>query len=724
MNLVIVESPAKSKTIEKYLGKDYKVLASFGHVRDLPEKSLGIDVKNNYAPEYGVLAKAKKTISALKEYSKTAKIIYLATDLDREGEAISWHLTYALGLKANDPRVKRIVFNEITKTAVEKAIANPRTIDINLVDAQQARRVLDRLVGYKLSPLLWKKVKTGLSAGRVQSVAVRMVVEREREIEAFVPVEYWMLGANLTKINQKQIFKAMLSNIDGKDVKKFDIKTSEQANDIEKQLTDAKYQVIEIEKRESIRKPAAPFTTSTLQMEASRRLGFSPKQTMMVAQKLYESGKITYMRTDSTNLSVDALAAIREAITVQFGADYLMDKGRNFQTKTKHAQEAHEAIRPTHFNEMRGSEDGREQRLYELIWKRTVASQMKDAIFDVVTAKIAATAAAHKFIFTASGETMRFDGFMKLYLEATDDDAEGVESKLPKLTENEELDFSSLIKDQKFTEPPKRYTEATLVKKMENLGIGRPSTYAPTLDTIQNRGYVELREKKFWPTDIARIVTDLLVNYFDKVVDYKFTAKMEDEFDDIAEGKQIWTKVIDAFYKPFEKTLEERSKDLNKSDIMPVELLDEKCPECGEQLAMKHGRYGKFIACSSYPKCKYSRPLDSKSDEKLEVLNSDGKTESIEEAEASVCEKCGGKMVLKEGRFGKFLACEKYPECKNTKAVVAKTDVECPECHQGELVERRTRKGKIFWSCSRYPECKYATWNKPVKAEEASQSDK
>ncbi len=720
MNLVIVESPAKSKTIEKYLGKDYKVLASFGHVRDLPEKELGIDTDNNYKPDYKILAKAKKTISALKEYSKNAQNIYLATDLDREGEAISWHLTFALGIKQSDPRLRRIVFNEITKTAVEKAIANPRSLDLNLVDAQQARRVLDRLVGYKLSPLLWKKVKPGLSAGRVQSVAVRLVVEKEREIEAFIPVEFWLLGANLSKINAKQSFKAILTQADGKEVKKFDIKTKEAADQIELQLSGASYQVIKIEKKESIRKPSAPFTTSTLQMEASTRLGFSPKQTMMLAQKLYESGNITYMRTDSINLSIEAKAAIKSVILDQFGDKYL-SSGRIFQTKTKHAQEAHEAIRPTHFENMRGSEDGREQRLYELIWKRTVASQMTDAIFDVATAKIEASANDKIFGFSASGEILRFDGFMKLYLEATDEDTDINLSKLPALSEGELLNFLSLIKDQKFTEPPKRYTEATLVKKLENLGIGRPSTYAPTLDTIQQRGYVELMEKKFCPTEIGKIVNDLLVKHFEKVVDYKFTAKMEDEFDEVAEGKLEWQKAIDEFYRPFEKNLEIKNTEINKNDVMPVELLEEKCPTCGEFLAIKHGRFGKFIACSAYPKCKYSRPLEKTNSADLQVIGADGETGSLDQAELEKCEKCGGKMVLKEGRFGRFLACEKYPECKNTKAVVTKTNVKCPECGNGELVERRTKKGKIFWSCSRYPECKHATWNKPEnKAEEVS----
>ncbi|MDO8443925.1 MAG: type I DNA topoisomerase, partial [bacterium] len=479
MNLVIVESPAKAKTIEKYLGSDFKVMASYGHVRDLPQKSLGIDLKKNYEPEYEILSKAKKTVSTLKAIAAKSDQIYLATDLDREGEAISWHLAAALNLAKSD-KTKRIVFNEITKSAVERAVKNPRSIDIKLVDAQQARRVLDRLVGYKLSPLLWKKVKKGLSAGRVQSVAVRLVVEKEREIEKFKPVEYWILGVKLSQKENKLVFPAYLTEIDGKSVTKYDIKTKPQANQISADLDGTDYTVLEVKHDDLIRTPAAPFTTSTLQMEASRKLGFSPKQTMMLAQQLYESGHITYMRTDSINLSSEAVSAIKKTVLKNYGEKYL-SSGRLYTTKTKHAQEAHEAIRPTHFDKLEVSDDRRGQKLYDLIWKRTVATQMSDAILDILTVRISAK--EKKYVFRASGEAIKFDGFIKVYQEGQDDEAETQVVKIPELKKDELLKFIDKIEDQKFTEPPKRYSEATLVKKLEGLGIGRPSTYAPTLET-------------------------------------------------------------------------------------------------------------------------------------------------------------------------------------------------------------------------------------------------
>ncbi|PIS07818.1 type I DNA topoisomerase [Candidatus Berkelbacteria bacterium CG10_big_fil_rev_8_21_14_0_10_43_13] len=711
MNLVIVESPAKAKTIEKYLGKDYKVLASFGHVRDLPQKSLGIDLKDNYKPEYEILPKAKKTIAGLKSIATKADIVYLATDLDREGEAISWHLAAALNLKKSAV-TKRIVFNEITKTAIEKAVKNPQEIDINLVDAQQARRVLDRLVGYKLSPLLWKKVKKGLSAGRVQSVTVRLVVEKEREIENFKPIEYWVLGVRLSQQGKELIFPAYLTEIDGKSVTKYDIKTKDQAGKITADLENSKYTVADVKHEDSIRKPAAPFATSTLQMEASRKLGFSPKQTMVLAQHLYEAGHITYMRTDSINLSSEAIGAIKKTILDNYGEKYLSATARIYATKTKHAQEAHEAIRPTHFDKLEVTNDRRGQKLYDLIWKRAVATQMSDAVLDILTVKIGAK--SDKYIFSAKGEAVKFDGFMKLYLEGHDEESETQVAKIPELKKAEELKYIEKIEEQKFTEPPKRYSEATLVKKLESLGIGRPSTYAPTLETIQQRGYVELVEKRFQPTDIGKIVTDLLVKHFTEVVDYKFTADMEDELDDIADGKRQWQKVIDEFYQPFAKNLKEKTKEIDKNDIMPVEKTGEKCPECDSELVIRHGRFGKFIACSNYPTCKYSRPLETKIElDNSEVTTENGGTESLKEAETEKCEKCGGKMILKEGRFGKFLACENYPKCKNTITIVGKTGIKCPKCEEGEVIERRTKRGRKFWGCSKYPKCDYASWEEP-----------
>lgn len=722
MNLVIVESPAKAKTIEKYLGKDYKVLASFGHVRDLPKKELGVDVASNYQPSYEIPSDSKKTVSALKKEQAKAKDIYLATDLDREGEAISWHILKALKLREDDKNVKRITFSEITSSALKKAVQNPRKIDMNLVDAQQARRVLDRLVGYKLSPLLWKKVKSGLSAGRVQSVAVRLVVEKEREIKGFKPEEFWVIAVILSKKQEELKFKAYLVEEDGKPVKKLDIKTEKDAKRIEKALQDAKYKVLSVDKNETLRNASAPFTTSTLQMESSRKLGVSVKQTMMLAQRLYEAGKITYMRTDSTNLSAEAVKEIRKVVEKEYGVKYLPESALKYASK-KRAQEAHEAIRPTHFNERKASEDSREQRLYDLIWKRAVASQMAPAKIEVIEARIAAQS-KEKLVFLARGESIKFDGFIKVYTEGRDDEVEEEKATIPELEKDEILDFHQFEKTQKFTEPPKRYTEATLVKKLESLGIGRPSTYAPTMSTIQDRGYVRLEDKRFFPEEIADIVTDLLVEHFPKVIDYKFTAHMEDEFDEIAEGKTKWQGVIDEFYQPFAENLKEKNKELDKKDIVPVKEIGEKCPECKKPLVERFGRFGKFIACSDYPNCKYSRPLENKKEMKNAVVaDDDGNTTKVSEAEGEKCEKCGGKMKLKEGRFGKFLACENYPKCKNTKTIVTDTKVKCPDCGEGTIIERRTKRGRTFWGCSRYPKCKYATWNDPNKKKQEESSE-
>lgn len=712
MNLIIVESPAKSKTIEKFLGKEYKVLASYGHVRDLPQKELGIDIKEEFTPTYVVSGKSKKIVSDIKKAETGAKILYLATDLDREGEAISWHLLEALKIKENNPKVKRIVFNEITKQAIERAIKNPRDLDMNLVDSQQARRILDRLVGYKLSPLLWKKVKSGLSAGRVQSVAVRLVVEREKEIKDFKPKEFWVIGANLSKIKDENIFATYLTEVAGKPISKFDIGTKKDADRIEKDLNGAKYQVLDINKKQIARIPSAPFTTSTLQMEASRKLGYSAKATMSLAQRLYEAGHISYMRTDSTNLSSEAINAARKIIEKDFGKKYLPEKSRLYKTKTKRAQEAHEAIRPSHFKKREVSEDSREQRLYELIWKRTIASQMNEAILNVLEVTIEAKN-KQVFKFMARGESIKFDGFIRVYTEGRDDDTEEETNGLiPELIVGEKLDFHDLIKSQKFTEPPKRYSEATLVKKLESLGIGRPSTYAPTLSTIQDRGYVELAEKRFSPTEIGTIVTNLLVEHFKEVVDYTFTANMEDDLDDIAEGKREWVPVIRDFYQEFEKNLKIKTKEIQKDDIMKPEKTNEKCPECKKPLVIKLGRFGKFMACTGYPECKFSKPLEL-NDKTQKVVEEGEKPLSVSKALDEKCEKCGGKMLMKEGRFGRFLACENYPKCKNTKTIATTTGIKCPECGEGELVEKRTKRGKMFWGCSHYPGCKYGTWENP-----------
>ncbi|HOX41345.1 MAG TPA: type I DNA topoisomerase, partial [bacterium] len=508
------------------------------------------------------------------------------------------------------------------------------------------------------------------------------------------------------------VFRAFLVEKGGKPVRKMDIKSKVQAEEIKNLLTDAKYSVLSVETKKSNRKPSAPFVTSTLQMEASRRLGYSAKQTMMLAQKLYEAGHITYMRTDSTSLSVEAVASAREAIKQKFGQDYLPATGIVYQTKSKRAQEAHEAIRPTHFDKEQVSDDRQEQRLYDLVWKRTLASQMKEAIFEIIEARIEASG-KDKFIFLAKGERMVFDGFIRLYAEAKDDESEESESTLPKLENNEDLRLVNLIADQKYTEPPKRFTEAMLVKKLESLEIGRPSTYAPTLSTIQDRGYVTLLEKKFSPTEIGEIVTDLLVKHFPKIVDYQFTANMENDFDEIASGERKWVPVIKDFYVPFEALLREKTAEIKKDDIIKPEETSEVCPECGKPLVIRLGRYGKFFACSGFPECKYSRPLENKIDPDTKVIDAGGETVALSAAEEEKCEKCGGKMVLKEGRFGAFLACENYPKCKNTKSLVTSTGMKCPECGEGEVIERRTKRGKRFWGCSRYPGCKYASWENP-----------
>jgi len=510
-----------------------------------------------------------------------------------------------------------------------------------------------------------------------------------------------------------------LTEIAGKSVSKFDISTEKIANEIDKDLKDAKYSVINIDKRESIRYPSAPFTTSTLQMEASRKLGYSAKATMSLAQRLYEAGHISYMRTDSTNLSTEAIKSARNIIEKEYGKKYLPSESRIYKTKAKRAQEAHEAIRPTHFENREVSGEYREQKLYDLIWKRTVATQMKEALFDVLQATIEAKN-DKTFKFLARGESIKFDGFIRVYTEGHDDDVEEEEAgTIPELVVGEKLDFHDLIKSQKFTEPPKRYSEATLVKKLESLGIGRPSTYAPTLSTIQDRGYVELVEKRFSPTEIGVIVTDLLVEHFKNIVDYDFTAKMEDDLDDIAEGKREWVPVIDEFYSDFEKVLKQKTKDVKKDDIMKPEETDEKCPDCKKPLVIKLGRFGKFMACTGYPECKFSKPLEPL-DKSQKVVDKEGEQVTISEALDEKCEKCGGKkMVMKEGKFGKFLACDNYPKCKNTKAIISSIGIKCPECGKAELVQKRTKRGKFFWGCSSYPACKYATWVNPKQEKPA-----
>lgn len=664
MNLVIVESPAKGRTIEKYLGKDYRVLASFGHVRDLPEGRLGVDVDHDFLPDYQLIPRAKKTLTQLKSAAKEADQIYLATDFDREGEAIAWHLSEALGLANHKsqapnskPKVARITFHEITKEAIQEAVKHPRTIDSHLVDAQQARRILDRLVGYKLSPFLWKKVMKGLSAGRVQSVAVRLIVDREREIEAFVAQEYWSIEAELRKTangkqNSDETFTAQLVSRDGEKIDKLAISDEAAARALEQALDGAVYQVGEVTTTDQHRQPAAPFTTSTLQQEASRRLGFSAKKTMKLAQSLYEAGAITYMRTDSTNVATSAVAATRELIAGQFGADYLPAAARVYKTKAKGAQEAHEAIRPTDVRSQPnqiavGDED--ERRLYDLIWRRLVACQMTPAVLALTKITLTAQATNHQYGFAVTGSMIKFDGYLQVWPTKME------EVVLPTLVAGDRLDLQKLVTAQHFTEPPPRYNEASLIKALEEHGIGRPSTYAPTIATIVDRGYVRVERRVFYPQEIGMIVTDLLKEHFPAIVDIGFTAQMEEDLDAIAEGDKEWVGVLNAFYSPFAKLLEQKLETVKKQQLV---------------------------------------------------------TETTDE----VCDKCGQPLVIKLGRFGKFLACTGFPACRNTKPLVVSSGVACPVCAQAELVERKTRRGKTFWSCNRYPECKAATWDLKIPA--------
>ena len=656
MKLVIVESPTKSKTINKYLGSDYKVLSSYGHIRDLPERALGIDLKKDFNPKYVISAKKKKVAKELKDAAKKADLVILATDEDREGEAIAWHILQILP-KNKTKDYQRIAFHEITKKAIQEALKNHHKIDMDLVNAQQARRILDRLVGYKLSPFLWKKVVKGLSAGRVQSVAVRLVVDREKEIKDFKPEEYWSIEAKLKKQESNtEEFIAELIKIDNKKISKLDIKNKQEADKILKDLKEAQYQISDIKKREVKKHPRPPFTTSTIQQEAANKLGFSAKQTMMIAQQLYEgvelgskgrSGLITYHRTDSLNLSTEALETAHKFIKSEFGEKYCPASPNLYKNKSKGAQEAHEAIRPTsssrHPDKIKKYLGPRQYKLYNIIWRRFIACQMNSAILDATSVDIQ----AKKYTFRTNGSIIKFDGWLKIY------PTKLKESILPSLTKEEVLKLIKLISEKHFTQPPARYTEASLIKILEEYGIGRPSTYASIISTIQNRGYVEKNDqKRFTPTEIAFIVIDLLKKNFSQIVDIKFTAYMEEDLDRIARGKQNWLTVLKEFYKPFQENLDKKYKEVEKKN-MDV-LTDKKCPLCDKNL------------------------------------------------------------VIKLGRFGKFYACPGFPDCKHTEAIISPTGVKCPECKQGDIIERKTKKRKIFYSCSGYPSCKYALWDKPT----------
>jgi DNA topoisomerase I len=719
MELIIVESPTKAKTISKFVGKEFTVESSYGHIRDLPKSKIGIDVAHGFTPSYTIPKKAETVVANLRALAKKADKVILATDEDREGEAIAWHLVTALGLdeKKTARPYERIAFHEITKPAILAALEHPRTIDNGLVDAQQARRVLDRLVGYELSPFLWRKIRYGLSAGRVQSVAVRLVVERERLIQAFNKEEYWTIEADFLPPKGKAPFPAVLNSINGKAVGKMGITNGTDANNIIEGLKAADYRITDITVKEVRRNPSAPFTTSTLQQEAARKLGFSAKQTMVVAQHLYENGHITYMRTDSVNLAASALAQAQAVIGKEFGKEYTLAVPRIYSTKSKGAQEAHEAIRPTNLEGTSGAEiglkDRGEIRLYDLIWKRTIASQMKEATLEQTAVDIEANTPRQE-IFRANGQTVVFDGFIRVYTEGKDDDAsEEIEGGLPKLEKEMTLKLKELKPLQHFTEPPARYTDATLVKALEAEGVGRPSTYAPTLSTIQERGYVEKPDKKYVPTEIGTLVNDLLVENFPEIVDIKFTSHLEEEFDEIAEGKLAWTEVCSEFYGPFKKNLNEKEASVEKQ----VEISTTPCPHCGKPMLIKFGRMGKFLACPE-PGVKVTLPMPEEAAQ-IKALEEKTKDER--------CPICGKPMKVTRGRFGFFLGCVDYPKCKGIMKIWNKTGFKCPNClassdrhdKPGDIVEKKSRgRGKPFFACTRYPDCTFVMNKKPESEEE------
>ena len=668
MKLVIVESPTKAKTISKFLGKGYQIESSFGHIRDLPKSKLAIDIEHDFEPSYIIPVKAKKRVTQLKKDAAKASVVILASDEDREGEAIAYHLTEALNLKGRpENEVQRITFHEITKTAIEEALQHPRKINEALVHAQQARRVLDRLVGYKLSPFLWEKVMKRLSAGRVQSVALRLICDREDEIKKFTAEEYWTISALFKKhAATADAMEANLVSIDKKALGKFDIPDKERATTIKEQLGGATFSVIKIEEKESRKNPLAPFTTSTLQQEGSKKLRYSAKQTMAIAQGLYEKGLITYMRTDSVNLSKESLEGAKNWIVEHLGEQYATDTPRTFKTKSKLAQEAHEAIRPT--NPALSPElfvvddDPKAKKLYELIWRRFIASQLPQAVFRTTSFEIeGVNATEHKtFGLRTSGTVTVFDGFQKIMPSSAE------EKVIPHLTEGMRLDAEKIIPVQHFTEPPARYDEAGLIKVLEEYGIGRPSTYAPTISVIQTRNYVEKTDqRRFKPTEIGEAVNTMLVAHFPQIVDVQFTAKMEDEFDEVADGHKQWQEVIRTFYVPFEKNLEQKMKEVPKIE-RALEVSDE------------------------------------------------------------LCEKCGKQMLIKYSRFGKFLACSGFPECRNTKKILTEEEKalgKCPTCKEGDIVKKKSKRGRAFYGCSRWPDCDYASWKKPGTPEDEESTD-
>ncbi len=717
-HLVIVESPAKAKTIKKYLGKDFEVLASYGHVRDLLPKEGAVDPDNAFAMKYQLVEKNEKHIDAIAKAMKGADALYLATDPDREGEAISWHLYEILKerklLEGKD--VRRVVFHEITKRAISEAVKQPRELAMDLINAQQARRALDYLVGFNLSPLLWKKIRRGLSAGRVQSPALRMIVEREEEIEKFITREYWSIEADAACKGQN--FSARLVEYEGKKLTQFSVENTDAADGIKNDLLQSaagRLTVTKVDKKQRKKNPVAPFTTSTLQQEAGRKLGFTAQRTMRAAQQLYEGidtgsgavGLITYMRTDSVNLAQEALAEIRALIATRYGSNNVPKEPQVYKNKSKNAQEAHEAIRPTSVETIpeaiKEYLSAEQFKLYQLIWKRAVASQMIHATIDTVAIDLVA---GERGVFRANGSTLVDPGFMMVYQEGMDHtQAEEGDRILPKMLVGEPIDLLAIRPEQHFTEPPPRYTEASLVKTLEEYGIGRPSTYASIISTLQQREYVVLDKRQFIPTDVARVVNKLLTQHFADYVDYDFTAKLEDELDAVARGEKDWVPVMRDFWGPFKQQVDLKEETVARKDITQ-EALDEACPKCAQPLSIRLGRRGKFIGCTAYPECDYTRNLDDKADAATEPQIVEGRE----------CPLCTAALVIKAGRYGKFIGCSTYPACKHIEPLEkpADTGVGCPQCHKGSLLKRKSRFGKIFYSCATYPECNYAVWNPPL----------
>jgi len=716
-NLVIVESPAKAKTLKKYLGKDYEVLASYGHVRDLLPKEGAVDPDRDFAMKYQVIEKNIKHTEAISKALKKSKALYLATDPDREGEAISWHLYEILkekNLIKNKP-VHRVAFYEITKRAVNEAIEHPRELSMDLINAQQARRALDYLVGFNLSPLLWKKIRRGLSAGRVQSPALRMIVEREIEIENFKPREYWTIEADVSA--KKEPFTARLTHYKDEKISQFSISNEKDAREAEKTLSQAaagKLTVTKIDKKQRKRNPAPPFTTSTLQQEAVRKLGFGAQRIMRIAQQLYEGidtgegavGLITYMRTDSVNLANEAVSEIRELIAARYGQDKLPPTANVYKTKSKNAQEAHEAIRPTSANldpeSIKAHLSADQYKLYNLIWKRAVACQMIHATINTVGVDLSA---GEGNTFRATGSTIEDAGFMAVYQESLDDNKENEENRLlPPLAKGGQVKLHAIRTEQHFTEPPPRYTEATLVKTLEEYGIGRPSTYASIIATLQQREYVELDKKRFKPTDVGRIVNKFLTEHFSQYVDYDFTANLEDELDAVSRGEEEWIPLLKSFWKPFKDLVDTKEKTVQRKDVTQ-EAMDENCPKCGKPLSIRLGRRGRFIGCTAFPDCDYTRSLNEEED-----------NAAAEQVEGRLCPACNSPLVVRHGRYGKFIGCSNYPSCKHIEPLEkpADTGIVCPICHKGSMLKRKSRYGKIFYSCSTYPACQYAVWNEPI----------